>query len=57
MTGLNNESLVFGKLFKIFFDKAVLQPVLAGLTCFAVGNKFVGVKRNLLFFFVVIHDL
>ena len=57
MTGLNNESLVFGKLFKIFFDKAVLQPVLAGLTCFAVGNKFIGVKRNLEIKVVVNHDL
>ena len=57
VTGLDNEGLVVGQNFQIFFNQAVLHPVLANLTGFTIGGQFVWIKRNIKVEVVVDHNL
>ena len=45
MSAVENERLFVGHHFEIFFDEAVLHPVLADLARFAVSYEFVRIKR------------
>ncbi|MPM49461.1 hypothetical protein SDC9_96191 [bioreactor metagenome] len=57
MAGLEHQRLLVGQFFEVTLDEAVLQPVLAGLPGFAVGDQFVGVERDLKVQIVVDHHL
>ena len=57
MTRLNDEGLILGQFLEIFLNQAILEPVLAGLTCFAVGDQFVGIQRDIKVKVIINHDL
>ena len=57
MTRDNHESLLLGERLQVFFDQAVLQPVLADAAGFTVGDQFIGVQGHLEIEIVVDHEL
>ena len=57
MSAHHDQGLFVGHDFQIFFDQSVLHPVLADLSCLAVGDEFVGIEGHLEIQVVVNHDL
>ena len=57
MAGFNDQRLVVPQLFQVFFDQAVLQPVLAHAACLAVGDQLIGVEGHVKIQVVVDHHL
>ena len=57
MTRLNDEGLILGQFLEIFLNQAILKPVLAGLTGFAVGDQFIGIQCDIKVKVIIDHDL
>ena len=57
MSALDDERLVLGQLFEVLLDEAVLHPVLADLSCLAIGDKFVWIEGDVEAQVVVNHHL
>ena len=57
VAALDDEGHVLGQLLEVFLEEPVLEPVLAHLAGFPVGDQLVGVKGDLEVQVVVDHDL
>jgi hypothetical protein len=55
MSRFNHKRAIFIQNFKIFADKAILHPVLANLSSFAVCNKFIRIEGDIEIEIVVYH--
>ena len=57
VAGFDDEGLVVGEHLEVFFNQAVLHPVLADLSGLAVGGQLIGVEGDVEVEVVVDHDL
>ena len=57
VTRFDYERLLVCQFLKVFFDEAILKPVLAYLSCLAVGDKFIRIQSNVEVQVVVNHYL
>ena len=57
MSRHDNERLLLRQLLQVFFNQAILHPVLADLSRFAVGDKLIRIEGNVKIQIIIDHDL
>ena len=57
MTGSHYQSFFSGQFFQVFFNQAILHPVLTDLTGFSVGDQLVRIERHIKVQVIIDHDL